>query len=83
MEQNQPLAQLTEQEKQFLEIKTAPFIFPAKDLPRYFDISYIGALKMARTKNFGFRCGAKKLFIYRDKFIDWLEEKCKKEKGNE
>ena len=38
MEQNQPLAQLTEQEKQFLEIKTAPFIFPAKDLPKYFGI---------------------------------------------
>jgi len=75
MKQNQPIPQ-KEQERQFLDIKTAPFIFQPKDLTKYFRISYVGALKMARTENFGFRCGAKKLFIYRDKFIEWLDEKC-------
>ena len=74
MEQNQLLVQLKEQEKQFLDIKTAPFIFLAKDLPLYFDISYVGALKLAQNENFGFRCGTKKLYIHRDKFIEWLDQ---------
>lgn len=74
MEQNQLLSQLKEQEKQFLDIKTAPFIFLAKELPLYFDISYVGALKLAQNENFGFRCGTKKLYIHRDKFIEWLNQ---------
>jgi hypothetical protein len=76
MKQNQRLQQSKEQEKQFLDINTAPFTFPAKDLPKYFDISYVGALKLAHTENFGFRCGEKKLFIFRDKFITWMDQKC-------
>jgi len=75
MEQNQLSVQLKEQEKQFLDIKTAPVIFLAKDLPKYLDVSYVGALKLAHNENFGFRCGEKKLFIYRDKFIEWLDQK--------
>ena len=76
MKTNERVQQPKEPEKQFIDIKTAPFTFPAKDLPKYFDISYVGALKLARTENFGFRCGEKKLFIFRDKFIAWMDKKC-------
>lgn len=61
-------------EKQLKDITKASYIFPAKSLPEYHKISYVAALKLARTENFGVRNG-KKLFIIRDKFITWLDQK--------
>lgn len=67
--------QVNQKTKQLLDIRTAPVSFPAKDLPLYYDISYILALKLAKTEPFGFRFGEKRLFVNRDKFINWMDRR--------
>jgi hypothetical protein len=70
--------QVNQKTKQLLDIRSAPVSFPAKDLPLYYDISYILALKLAKTEPFGFRFGEKRLFIHRDRFIQWMESRTTK-----